>query len=141
MIVRVTDPGVFDNPLVREFFLAATKAHKFFDPKVVDDLANMVTQPEIGCFVEVGQNGAKAVVTVMLPQSAFMECPQVLMLYGKHHEATKQVIQAGLKFCTDAGYNRAWGLNRAGVDTAVLERLFGYAGFARPIGTLMEYEF
>lgn len=140
MIVRVTDPRVFAHPIAREFFLAAAK--EFSDPQAaVNDLAAMVIQSEIGCFVELGPDGPKAVIVVCLPQSAFMECPQVMIIYGTEREATKAVVEAGLKFARDAGYNRGWGINRTGRPDEALERLFGHVGFVRPIGSVMEYEF
>lgn len=142
MIVRVTNPAVFATPLVREFFEAATKANKFLDPQCLEDLSQMVAQPEVGCFVDITDDGPGAAMVVMLPQSAFMDCAQVLLIYGKAHNSTDEVVKAGLKFATDAGYNRAWGLNRSGAADEAIERLFApHVAYVRPIGTLMEYEF
>lgn len=142
MIIRMQSPQAFGNPIVWEFFLEAAKENKFSNPEgVVRDLANMVAQPEMGCFVALGPKGPEAVVAMLLPQSAMMECPQVILIFGRNREATAECVREALKFGIEAGYNRGWGVNRSGRPDEAFERLFGgHVGFVRPIGTVMEYE-
>lgn len=140
MIIRVDNPAAFENPLVRDFFFEAVKSHNFASPgAVVGDLINMLAQPGFACFVEVDEDGPQATIGILLPQSAFMECPQILFIYGKRPDATKSVVKAALQFGVDAGYNRGWGLNRTGKPDEAFGRLFSDVAKAHPVGTLLEY--
>lgn len=141
-VVRVANPAPFQHELVREFFTEAAEANKISQPAAaVADLAGLISTPQLGCWVALTEAGPQATIAVMLPQNAFMECPQVLLVYGRDREATKAVVDEALKFSREAGYTRGWGINRSGGSDEAFERLFGHVGFVRPIGTLLEYEF
>lgn len=140
-IVRVDNLDAFAHRPVVEFFLKAAEENKFSQPEaIVSDLAGMISNPQLGCWVAVDEEGPQAVCVMALPQSAFMEVPQIMLIYGQKRDATKAVVDEALNFGTAAGYTKAWGINRSGQPDEVFERLFGHIGFVRPIGTVLEYE-
>lgn len=140
--IRVNNPEAFKQPIIADFFEKAAKACKLADPRgVVTDLAGLVANPKVGCWLSVDEKGPTAVIAVMLPQNSFMEVPQVMLIYSENREGIKDTVEQGLEFCKENGYNRAWGLNRSGSPDEALQKLFGYVGFAKTVGNLMEYEF
>lgn len=142
-ILRLSNPAAFQHPVVYHFLVTAAESCNYGSPQaVIKDLAGMIENPSIGCWMAIGDDGPEAIAMVMLPQSAFMECPQVLMLYNKDMNslALKGVTDKAIEFMKENGYTRAWGINRSGRSPKVIQRLCKGFGEATVIGELMEYK-
>lgn len=102
----------------------------------------MLADPKVGCWLTVdAQKGPLAVVVCVLPQSAFMEQPQIPLIYSLDPEAKKLALAQALEFSKQAGYNKFWGINRSGYSDDQMAEIFEFAGFVHPVGSMLEYEF
>lgn len=121
--------------------VTATKYPGLTWPVLAAELARLIDQPNIGFYIAQQDDAPKALVLVILPTSALMIAPQVVLVYSEGRPAlVKALGRAMKKWLQDEGHDRVMGVTLWREDGA-FERRFRYLGKPRRIGTLMDFQF
>lgn len=104
----------------------------------VMELARSAADPLTGIFVD---PALTAVAIVFLPQNPLHQHPQWYGVYNRGDgQSVQVVVDAGMKFCRENGYNDFWVITRAGTAWEAYARKWRWVGQAKPIGTILEFD-
>lgn len=138
MVLRLQNPAALRLPGMRVFLRQMPVGQADIEA-VLAELAEAVDRPNVGLFVAFGEDLQPAAgILVALPTSALDPMPQVIALWAHSPNARKAVIEAGVKYVQEAGYNKVRAVNETGRPDGVAARLYN-VGEARTVGSMMEF--
>lgn len=107
-----------------------------------EELRLRVAEDKLGIFIGMEDSYLPSALAVaMLPSSSMMMAPQIVLVYSEGPPALiKKVAHRLRKWITDAGYDRAIGINLWREDL-VFMRGFKHFGTPARLGSLIEFRF
>lgn len=139
--IRVTSPQSILLPKFYDLLFSMFRSWSYTQAQAeaaTMELARSVADPLTGVFVD---PDLTAVAIVFLPANPLHQHPQGYGMYNRGTvQAGQAVMDAGVKFCRENGYNDFWMITRAGTAWEVFARKWHRVGQARPIGTILEFD-
>jgi hypothetical protein len=138
--VRVRMPATISAVGVRTLLHTAAEANGFDPGPLLDEVTAGIAAGHLGVFV--GYDDATAPVAIaigMLPTSAFMMGPQVLLAYSEDAEVFRLVGERMRAWMRDAGHDRAFAINHLHADAPFM-RVTSHFGKPGRMGSVIEFD-
>lgn len=144
-ILKVQNPGVFEIPVMRDFFHAAFPEGTVFAPdgfEAIEAPLKAILQDEaVDLLIGVDELVPKALALIYYPDGGLMSTPQVAHFFNQGSVLLRNTLVSDIvRRIKERGFSRFHAVNGSGRPDAAWARLFSLAGPAKRVGSVMEFE-
>ena len=142
-VIRVRNAFIFDAPEIVGLFKLACKGTYFAGGDVeaaLQEFRKLVVDADAGVFIGFEDYTPRGLFLISPPFPLF-PVPQVWHAFNQGSKGLKKaMMQAGIAFLKDKGYNKIHAVNGTGIETELWKRVFGLRSCSKSIGTMHEID-